>query len=63
MPTKNQLFSNIRKLKLKTIRRKLLEKNPQKKGICLRVSIMAPNKPNSAKRKVVRAQVANGKKA
>jgi len=63
MPTRNQLIKNIRKLKSKIVTRKLLEKNPQKKGICLRVSIMAPNKPNSAKRKVVRAQVANGKRA
>jgi len=63
MPTKNQLIKNIRKFQVKNVGRKLLEKNPQKKGVCLRVSIMAPNKPNSAKRKVVRAQVANGKRA
>lgn len=63
MPTKNQLLNNIRKLKKTTIKRKLLEGNPQKKGVCVRVSVMAPNKPNSAKRKVVRAQVAKGKRA
>jgi small subunit ribosomal protein S12 len=63
MPTRNQLINNIRKLKKKFIARKLLKQNPQKKGICVRISIMAPNKPNSAKRKVVRAQVSTGKRA
>ncbi|MAE59615.1 MAG: 30S ribosomal protein S12 [Halobacteriovorax sp.] len=57
MPTKNQLLSNSRKLRRTFVKRKLLEGNPQKKGICIRISVMAPNKPNSAKRKVVRAQI------
>jgi small subunit ribosomal protein S12 len=29
-----------------------LEKSPQKKGVCLRVYVRSPKKPNSAKRKV-----------
>jgi small subunit ribosomal protein S12 len=57
MPTKNQLLNNSRKLRRRFVKRKLLEGNPQKKGVCSRVSVMAPNKPNSAKRKVVRAQI------
>jgi small subunit ribosomal protein S12 len=64
MPTKNQLLSNSRKLRRRFVKRKLLEGSPQKKGVCSRISVMAPNKPNSAKRKVVRAQIlASGKSA
>ena len=55
MPTVNQLLKNSRKLRRVFVKRKLLKGNPQRKGICSRVSVMAPNKPNSAKRKVVRA--------
>lgn len=38
-----------------------LDKNPQKKGICLRVSIRKPKKPNSAQRKVAKLKLTNGK--
>lgn len=62
MPTKNQFFKNIRKKLSKKKKSTLLESNPQRKGICVRISIMAPSKPNSAKRKVVRSQIYNGKK-
>ena len=64
MPTKNQLIKSTRKKKVKRLRRKLLNKNPQRKGICTRISLMSPNKPNAGKRRVVRVAVSpGGKKA
>lgn len=33
---------------------------PQKKGVCTRVFITTPKKPNSAKRKVARVRLTNG---
>jgi small subunit ribosomal protein S12 len=38
-----------------------LEGSPQKKGICLRVFIRKPKKPNSAQRKVAKLKLTNGK--
>lgn len=38
-----------------------LDNNPQKKGICLRVLIRKPKKPNSALRKVAKLKLTNGK--
>ena len=37
-----------------------LNKNPQKKAICLRVLTISPKKPNSALRKVARVKLTNG---
>ncbi len=34
---------------------------PQKKGICLKLFIMNPKKPNSAERKVARVKLSNNK--
>ena len=39
-----------------------LKKNPQQKGICLKVFTRTPKKPNSALRKVVRLKLSNGKR-
>jgi small subunit ribosomal protein S12 len=39
-----------------------LQGNPQKKGICLKVYITSPKKPNSAKRKVARVRLSNNQK-
>ena len=38
-----------------------LNKNPQKKGVCLKVYTMNPKKPNSADRKVAKIQLSNKK--
>lgn len=38
----------------------LLEVCPQKKGVCTRMIIATPKKPNSAKRKVARVKLSNG---
>lgn len=39
-----------------------LQASPQKKGICLKVYITPPRKPNSAKRKVARVRLSNNQK-
>lgn len=62
MPTSNQLIK--KKFFNKKIYNKTpaLEKCPQKKGICLKLVIRAPKKPNSALRKLVKLQLTNNKK-
>lgn len=61
MPTINQLVKGIRVKKKKKNRVRLLESCPQKRGVCLRVFIMKPRKPNSALRKVARVRLTTGK--
>lgn len=60
MPTINQLLSLRKKKKVKNSKKKLT-KCPQKKGICLRVFLLTPKKPNSALRKVARLRLTNKK--
>jgi small subunit ribosomal protein S12 len=61
MPTINQL---VRKGRQKVTRRSkspVLDKCPQKRGVCLVVKTQTPKKPNSALRKVARVRLSNGK--
>ena len=73
MPTINQLVrqgrqKSVVKSKAPALgkgRNLLLKKeikvnSPQKKGVCTRVSIMTPKKPNSANRKYARVRLSNG---
>ena len=39
----------------------MLDKCPQKRGVCLIVKTMTPKKPNSALRKIARVRLSNGK--
>jgi small subunit ribosomal protein S12 len=39
----------------------VLDKCPQKRGVCLLVRTMTPKKPNSALRKITRVRLSNGK--
>ena len=59
MPTLNQLlFKNkSRKKKIRVCNVKALRGRPQKKGICLKLRIVKPKKPNSAQRKVVKVRL------
>lgn len=59
MPTLNQLIRNQRPKKSSSSRLKSLEKCPQKKGVCVKVFITSPKKPNSANRKVARVRLSN----
>ena len=62
MPTYNQLCKkNKRKKKKKLNRTPALEKCPQKKGICTKLVLRAPKKPNSALRKLVKLRLTNKK--
>lgn len=51
-PTLQQLIKNVRKDKPKKSKSPALRQAPQKKGVCVRVYLRNPKKPNSAKRKV-----------
>jgi small subunit ribosomal protein S12 len=63
MTTLNQLCKKSqRQKKIFKSKTPALEKNPQQKGICLKVFTRTPKKPNSAIRKVARVKLSNGKK-
>ena len=59
MPTSNQLIRHGREKKRRTDRTRALEKCPQKRGVCLRVSTRTPKKPNSALRKIAKVRLSN----
>ena len=61
MPTLNQLIRKPRRNKGYKTKSPVLERCPQKKGVCLQVKTMTPKKPNSALRKVARVRLSNGK--
>lgn len=62
MPTINQLCRIKRKTKKKLNKTPALDKCPQKKGICLKVFLRTPKKPNSALRKLVKLRLLSNKK-
>jgi small subunit ribosomal protein S12 len=62
MPTINQLCKNKRKSKKKLNRTPALERCPQKKGICTKLILRTPKKPNSALRKLAQLRLTNNKK-
>ena len=61
MPTINQLTKkkSSRHSKYSRIKKPALEQCPQRKGICTRVYIRKPKKPNSALRKVAKIRLTN----
>lgn len=61
MLTLNQLAKYGRVRKKSFTRSTLLNKNPQKKGTCIKVYTTKPKKPNSATRKIVKV-ILNNKK-
>src|SRR3954469_11538291 len=61
MPTINQLVRRRRRPKRKFSKSPVLDKCPQKRGVCLLVRTMTPKKPNSALRKIARVRLSNGK--
>ena len=61
MPTINQLIRKNRKPPRKFSKSPVLERCPQKRGVCLQVKTMTPKKPNSALRKIARVRLSNGK--
>ena len=61
MPTINQLVATRRRAKRKFSKSPVLDRCPQKRGVCLQVKTMTPKKPNSALRKITRVRLSNGK--
>jgi small subunit ribosomal protein S12 len=61
MPTINQLVRKGRSPLKKRSKSPVLDKCPQKRGVCLQVKTQTPKKPNSALRKVARVRLSNGK--
>jgi small subunit ribosomal protein S12 len=61
MPTINQLVRKKRKAPRKFSKAPVLDKCPQRRGVCLQVKTMTPKKPNSAMRKIARVRLSNGK--
>ena len=60
MPTINQLLRKPRVKPLSRNKVPALEKQPIKRGVCIKVYTTTPKKPNSALRKVARVRLSNG---
>lgn len=61
MPTINQLCNKKRLKKKRNFKTPALNACPQKKGICLKVFLRTPKKPNSALWKLVKLRLTNNK--
>jgi small subunit ribosomal protein S12 len=57
MLTFKQLFKKSRVKKTSVLKAPFLQKNPQKKAVCLRIFVRTPKKPNSALRKLARIKI------
>ncbi|NCA67788.1 MAG: 30S ribosomal protein S12, partial [Clostridia bacterium] len=60
MPTVNQLIRHGRVKQTTKTQSPILERCPQKRGVCLSVTTTTPKKPNSAMRKIARVRLSNG---
>ena len=60
MPTISQLVRKGRKSVQDKSKSPALQSNPQKRGVCVRVTTMTPKKPNSALRKIARVRLVHG---
>jgi len=60
MPTINQLVRHGREKVARKTKAPALQRCPQKRGVCVRVTTFTPKKPNSAMRKVARVRLTNG---
>ena len=62
MPTYNQLCKKERINKKRKTKTPALEGAPQKKGICTKLVLRTPKKPNSALRKLAKLKLTNKKR-
>jgi len=62
MPTFHQLTKFKRFKKFRSKRRPALQGCPQKKGVCLKLVVRTPRKPNSAWRKLAILRLSNSKR-
>ena len=60
MPTINQVVRQGRTKVTKKSQTPILDRNAQKRGVCLSVTTTSPKKPNSALRKIARVKLSNG---
>ena len=60
MPTINQLLKKKRVKQLKRNKVPALQKQPLKRGVCVKVYTTTPKKPNSALRKVCKVRLTSG---
>merc|ERR1711920_810899 len=61
MPTINQLCRKKRLKKQKFLKSPSLDFSPQRKGMCVKVFLRTPKKPNSALRKLAKVKLTNNK--
>ena len=61
MPTYNQLCKKKRINKKRKTKTPALDGAPQKKGICTKLVLRTPRKPNSALRKLAKLKLTNKK--
>ena len=59
MPTINQLIRKGREKRTTKSNSPILQKCPQKRGVCLQVRTLTPKKPTSALRKIARVRLTN----
>jgi small subunit ribosomal protein S12 len=62
MPTINQLCRKKRLAKKKRNKTPALQSCPQKKGVCTKIFLRTPKKPNSALRKLAKLRLTNDKR-
>src|ERR1700722_15281285 len=62
MSTYNQSSRKIKISKKRLIRVRSLKGCPQRRGVCSKILILSPKKPNSADRKAAKIFLSNGKK-
>lgn len=62
MPTYHQLIKKPRIAKKRSQRRPALQQSPQRKGVCIKLVIRTPKKPNSALRKLALLRLSNRKR-
>ncbi|MFI3164310.1 MAG: 30S ribosomal protein S12 [Bacillota bacterium] len=60
MPTINQIIKHGRVSAIEKSKAPIMGACPQKRGVCLSVTITTPKKPNSAQRKIARVRLSNG---
>lgn len=60
MPTINQLVRNGRRRLRQKSNAPALQGSPQRRGVCIRVYVVGPKKPNSGNRKMARVRLTNG---
>jgi small subunit ribosomal protein S12 len=59
MATINQIIKNPKRVEKAIVKSAALEKNPQKKGIVIKILTRKPKKPNSALRKLAKVKLSN----